>query len=239
MAKEPFIELSTGERIPILYEDRSVLALDKPSEWLLAPDDWVRTGRNLQAALVASISARDFWARVRNIKFLRFIHRLDAETTGVVLFAKSAGAVHAYSRLFESRQMQKLYLAIVRGRPKDAEWICRLKLAPDSERRGKMKVDARHGKPAETAFRVLQSKGEFSLLEAHPLTGRTHQIRVHLTESGHPIVGDRLYGEASSKSTEEIGLRAVQLAYVDPFTKRHVEIEAPADDFLRKFGFGR
>ena len=108
VAKPKHIELSEGEIvIPILYEDRSVLALDKPSGWMLAPDSWDRTGRNLQLALHSSMNAGDFWAHSRNLKYLRFVHRLDAETTGITLFAKSAGALRAYSELFENRARRK------------------------------------------------------------------------------------------------------------------------------------
>jgi len=199
MAKPNQIELQTGERIPILYEDRSVLAIDKPRGWMLAPVSWHNTGRNLQAALMSSIAARDFWARSRNLKYLRFVHRLDADTSGILLLAKSPGAVDTFGSLFESRNMEKVYLAVVRGAPKQSEWTCRRKLAPDPSARGTMKVDARHGKEAETHFRVLQSDGKTTLVEARPVTGRTHQIRVHLAESGHPVVGDGLYGPEPGK----------------------------------------
>jgi len=101
MAKPKAIELADGTSIPILYEDRSVLAIDKPAGWLLAPDFWDKTGRNLQLALQSSIQAGDFWARSRNLKFLRFVHRLDEDTTGVLLLVKSVGAVPAYSALFD------------------------------------------------------------------------------------------------------------------------------------------
>ena len=86
MAKAREIELADGTVIPILYEDRSVLVLDKPAGWLMIPTSWEKTARNLQLALESSINARDFWARSRNIKFLRFVHRLDADTSGVVVF---------------------------------------------------------------------------------------------------------------------------------------------------------
>ena len=113
MAKPNFIELPTGEKIPILYEDRSVIAIDKARGWMLVPFSWLKTGRNLQAALISSIAAGDFWARSRGLRFLRFVHRLDAETTGILLLAKSPGAVTIYGSLFESRKMEKLYLAVV------------------------------------------------------------------------------------------------------------------------------
>src|SRR5438876_93531 len=102
MAKPNFIELPTGEKIPILYEDRSVIAIDKPRGWMLVPFSWQKTGRNLQAALISSIATGDFWARSRGLRFLRFVHRLDAETTGILLLAKSQGAVETYGELFES-----------------------------------------------------------------------------------------------------------------------------------------
>jgi RluA family pseudouridine synthase len=237
MPKPNHIELPTGERIPILYEDRSVLAIDKPRGWMLVPFSWQKTSRNLHAALTSSIAAKDFWARSRSLKYLRFVHRLDADTSGILLLAKSPGAVNTFGALFESRKMEKVYLAVVRGTPAPGEWACRLKLAPDPHAVGRMKVDARHGKEAETHFRVLQSKGSTTLVEAHPVTGRTHQIRVHLAESGHPVVGDRLYGPQSAKEDKELGLRAVGLAYVDPFVRRRVEVWAPVGEFVREYGF--
>src|SRR5215831_2735876 len=106
MAKPNFIELPTGETIPILYEDRSVLAIDKPRGWMLVPFSWQKTNRNLQAALTSSIAAGDFWARSRNLRYLRFVHRLDADTSGILLLAKSPGALRTYSELFESRRME-------------------------------------------------------------------------------------------------------------------------------------
>ena len=250
MAKPNHIELSSGkwiERIPILYEDRSVIALDKPAGWMLVPFSWQRTSRNLQAAITSSIAARDFWAKSRNLKFLRHVHRLDAETTGVLLFAKSIGAVNTYSDLFESRRMEKVYLAVVHGAPAQSQWKCQMKLAPDPRQIGRVIVDARHGKESETEFRVVQTGASVSLLEARPYTGRTHQIRVHLLESGHPVVGDELYGlekrstpNAVTRGSKEfpMGLRAIELAYRDPFTRRPVQVRAPMKKFLEAFGLG-
>ncbi|HUA38076.1 MAG TPA: RluA family pseudouridine synthase [Candidatus Sulfopaludibacter sp.] len=235
MAKALFVELPGCEPIPILYEDRSVLAVDKPRGWILAPMSWRSTSRNLQAAIESSIAAHDFWARSRGLKFLRYIHRLDADTGGVLLFAKSRGVIEVYSKMFEGRQMEKAYLAVTSGKAPDVEWTCRLKLAPDPKRVGQMRVDPRHGKPAETQFRKLKTHGNYSLVEARPVTGRTHQIRVHLAETGLPIVGDELYGR--SMGNLPLGLRAVELAYCDPFTKARVEIRAPAEKFLNEFGF--
>lgn len=257
VAKPKHIELGDGKLvIPILYEDRSILAVDKPAGWMLAPDSWDKTARNLQLALQSSLNAGDFWAQSRNLKFLRFIHRLDAETTGVLLFAKSSGALQAYSELFETRQVAKEYLAVVQGIPGQTEWTCNLALAPDPTAKGLMLVitETRHfgasalrsaaqdefSKEAETHFRVRQTTQDTALIAAFPTTGRTHQIRVHLAASGHPIMGDALYGtakHAASKGRQQLALRAVKLAYRDPFQKRMIHIAAPVVEFLQTYGF--
>jgi 23S rRNA pseudouridine1911/1915/1917 synthase len=228
VAKPDHIQFPGVEPIPILYEDRSVLAIDKPAGWLLVPVSWQKTNRNLQAALLSSIAAGDFWARCRNLKFLRNIHRLDGDTSGVLLLAKSPGALETVSDLFETRKMEKVYLAVTDREPKQPQWTCRLSLAPDPRQYGRIMVD-QAGKPAETAFRCLaSSKGNF-LIEARPYTGRTHQIRVHLAKAGCPILGDDLYGRSSQTP---LALRAVGLAYQDPFTRRDVAIRAPLEKFL-------
>lgn len=238
MSKPNFIELGKEHQIPILYEDRSVMAIDKPRSWMLVPFSWQKTNRNLQAALVSSIAAGDYWARSRNLKFLRHIHRLDADTTGILLLAKSQGALDTYGGLFESRKMEKMYLAVVQGTPAQKEWTCQLKLGPNPEVIGKMLVDPRQGKDAETHFRILETRGNNSLIEARPVTGRTHQIRVHLAQSGCPVVGDDLYGTKPAKSKgSRLGLRAVFLSFKDPFDRHVVRIQAPTGGFLSEFGF--
>lgn len=250
MARPPYVELDSGKRsirIPILYEDRSVIALDKPPGWLLIPFSWQSTQRNLQAAITSSIAAGDFWARSRNLRHLRHVHRLDGDTSGILLMAKSPGAGNAYSDLFESRRMSKTYLAVVHGVPREASWTSRTPISQDKGMIGRMKLDPKDGKDAETAFKVLRTLGDRTLIEARPLTGRTHQIRIHLLEAGCPVVGDEIYGpvpgtpqaKTSVRSLHfPLALRAVRLEYVDPFQKKKVWIAAPQETFLREYGFG-
>jgi RluA family pseudouridine synthase len=230
------IELADGTLITILYEDRSVLAIDKPAGWMLVPYNWDKTGRNLQLAISSAILGRAFWARSRNLRFLRYVHRLDAETTGILLFGKSPGAVRSYGALFESRRMHKRYLAVVRGEPKQNEWVCKERLGPDPREHGRHRVDPR-GKDAETHFKVIERKNGFALIEASPVTGRTHQIRLHLEHAGLPILGDPMYGarEEKPRRNAPMGLRAVELEYEDPFLRKRVRITAPSREFIEQF----
>src|SRR5262245_50304299 len=178
MAKSQNIELPDGTRIPIVYEDRSVMAIDKPAGWMLVPYNWEKTNRNLHRALSSSILARDCWARSRDLKYLRHVHRLDADTSGVLLMAKSPGALHTFSRLFQSRKMEKRYLAVVEGVPSEKCWTCRLKIAPDTRQISRMKLDARYGKEAETHFRVLQVANQTTRDAASAYHGGTQHVRL-------------------------------------------------------------
>jgi RluA family pseudouridine synthase len=232
MARPDNIQLFKEEPIPILYEDRSILAIDKPPGWMLVPFSWQRTQRNLQAAITSSIGAGHYWARSRNIRFLKYIHRLDAETSGILLFAKSQGALDSFGDLFEQRRMEKIYLAVTDVEPERMAWTCNLPIAPDPQQHGLMRVD-KHGKEAETEFRVVASANGMHLIEARPATGRQHQIRIHMAASGCPIVADEIYGEPEDAA---MGLRAVGLAFADPFSRRHVTISAPVAEFLKYFG---
>jgi RluA family pseudouridine synthase len=242
VGKPKDIELGDGSRLPILYEDRVVLAIDKPVGWMLVPYNWQRTRWNLQAAIESSINSGAYWAVARQLNFLRNVHRLDAETSGVLLFGKSRGAVETLGDLFESRGVEKLYLAVVSGVPPQPTWNCRLKLGPDPAAIGRVRVDPQTGKEAETSFQLIGSRrdnllGQLSLVEARPVTGRTHQIRVHLAATGHPVAGDPLYGLPAAQGSQPMGLRAARLSYRCPFTRRRVDVRAPTAGFLREYGF--
>lgn len=236
MAKPKNIELPNGVEIPILYEDASTLAIDKPAGWMCAPTSWQSTGRNLQAALESSVNHRDYWARSRNINFLRFVHRLDADTSGVLLLAKSAGAMKALSELFQSRAVEKTYLAVVVGEVDEDQWICQAPIGQVKGRRGVMKIDEAEEADALTEFRALQRRAGFSLVEARPLTGRTHQIRVHLKAAGHPVLNDPIYGNDDAEK-QTLALRAIEVSYVEPFRKKRVIVRARVAKFIGGHGF--
>ena len=218
----------------ILYEDRVVLALDKPAGWILGPDDWEHTLRNLPLALQSSIRAGDYWARSRNLRFLKHVHRLDSGTTGILLCSKSQGAIEPLSRLFADRQVQKTYLAVTDGLPKHREWKCSIPLGPDPREAGRHQMDTKAGKQAETEFRVLATRKYTALVEARPHTGRTHQIRLHLLAACTPVQGDELY---ATPHPQGLALRAIGLEYRDPFTGKPVRIRAPVEGFCSAHGF--
>ena len=202
---------------------------------MLGPDDGDHVDRSLHRALVDSIEAGDWWARSRNLKFLRFVHRLDAPTTGVLLFSKSQGAMPALSRVFAERTVKKAYLAVTDGVPRLGEWVCQEPLGPDPTEHGKHRVDhGPEGKPAETGFRVLGAREGRALVLALPITGRTHQIRLHLAHAGCPVAGDILYGR---KDFHGLALRAFRLEYPDPFLHRQTLIIAPTEGFCRRYGY--
>jgi len=234
VARPKIIELPDSTQIPILYEDRSVLVIDKPSGWMVAPEDWVNTRRNLSLAIRSSLENGDWWAQSRNLRFLRFIHRLDAETSGILLAVRSPGAVAAYSRLFEGRDIAKTYLAVVEGPVPGDRWTRRDPIGPDARATGRFCVDAPDGKEAETRFEVVARGDRLTLVRANPVTGRTHQIRLHLKASGCPVLGDDLYGRPDNRG---LALRAVEIRYPDPFQRRPISIRADAEQFCRRYGF--
>jgi len=236
MARPPEIHLP-GLRIPILHEDRAIVAIDKPAGWQLAPETARRVENNLHLLLMGSIIAGDRWATRRGIRFLRHVHRLDEDTSGVLLLGRSKGALAPLSRLFADGRVHKAYLAVIPGQPRKTQWVCRTPLKPFDPKTRKV-FAGRGGKPAETRFTLLASSGDRSLIACQPITGRTHQIRAHLAHDGYPIVGDKLYGGgAPARMPFPIGLRAVAVELKHPFTGRPVHIAADWRAFAKTFGF--
>ncbi len=236
MPKPLQIDLPTGETIPILYEDRSVLAIDKPAGWLLVPNSWTRTRRNLQLQLETDIKAGEFWAKSRSLKYLRYIHRLDSETSGVLLMAKSPGALATMSKMFEERTVDKTYIAVLAGNPKRDQWTCTMKLSNELNENGRIELDHVNGREAETDFIVLARAETTALVKAVPHTGRTHQIRVHAAATNHPVIADPLYF-TGAPTDAPMALRSIAVGYDDPFDRRRVYITANPKTFLNAHGF--
>ena len=183
--------------IPVLYEDEHLLALDKPAGLLTSPDRYDPQRPNLMKLLHAGIADLKPWARERALTYLSNAHRLDFETSGVILLAKNKKALFALANLFGSEKPVKHYVALVMGSMTQKTFEVDAKLAPHPVKIGLVRVDPNQGKKSRTQFEVLETFSNWTLLRCAPLTERTHQIRVHLKHAGFPIVGDELYGGKS------------------------------------------
>lgn len=180
--------------IPILFEDSHLLALDKPAGLLTSPDRCDPPQPNLMRLLHAAIAAGKPWARERGLDYLMNAHRLDFETSGVLLLAKNKAALVALANLFGSEKPLEKYVALVHGSPRTDPFEIDARLAPHPLKIGLMRVDSKNGKKSKTQFTVLEKFSGYSLLLCEPFTLRRHQIRVHLRHAGLPIVGDPPYG---------------------------------------------
>jgi RluA family pseudouridine synthase len=182
--------------IPVLFEDEHLLALDKPAGLLASPDRLDPQRPNLMQLLHAAIADGKPWARERGLVYLMNAHRLDGETSGVLLLAKNKPALIALANLFGSEKPSRTYVALVSGIPPENQFEVDAKLAPHPLNPGLMRVDSRTGKKSKTQFEVLETfpRQSYTLLKCRLLTSRTHQIHVHLRHVSLPLVGDNLYG---------------------------------------------
>ena len=203
---------------PILYEDAEMLAVDKPAGLVVHP-----AYRHPDGTLYDAVRAPQM-ARGEGRPCL--LHRLDRDTSGVVLLAKTERARRALVRQFERRQVRKWYLALVRGQPASACGAITQPLRRDPLDRRRVKVDGA-GQTAATRYRVLAGSAERALLLAEPRTGRTHQIRAHLAWLGHPLLGDAVYGDAAAGAAPRQMLHAWALGVRHPITGQPLRVVAP------------
>ncbi|MDR2759445.1 MAG: RluA family pseudouridine synthase, partial [Spirochaetaceae bacterium] len=177
----------------LVYEDDFITVVDKAPGISVGGDRWDDTRDRLDKLLAACYTEK---AGDRKIPPPRIftVHRIDRDTSGLVVFARDGETHRRLSAAFETRQVTKQYLAVVHGRPAWTETDCDLPLVPNGDKRHRTIIDQYQGKKSQTRFRLLLIAGNYSLVEALPATGRIHQIRVHLASLGHPIVNDPLYG---------------------------------------------
>ncbi len=182
--------------IPVLFEDEHLLALDKPARLLTSPDRNAAERPSLMQLLHAGIAAAKPWARERGLTYLTNAHRLDFESSGVLLLAKNKPALVALANLFSSEKARQKYLALVRGEPLENQFEVDAKLSPHPVKPDVMRVDQQEGKKSKTKFDVLENFSRFgyALLKCEPIPGRLHQIRIHASHIGLKIVGDEIYG---------------------------------------------
>jgi len=191
----------------ILYQDDELLVLDKPSGLLSVPG----RGSDRQDCLTLRVQAA--YPEAINV------HRLDMETSGLMVMARSKSAHRQLSRLFQAREVHKHYVAVVDGRVEQRAGEIDFPLIADWPNRPRQKVDYENGKPSRTRFSVMHhdARKNTTRLDLAPETGRTHQLRVHLKTLGHAILGDRLYaGKVVQEKADRLLLHATSLSFMHP-----------------------
>lgn len=179
------IEKKLLRQVEIIFEDEYLVVVSKPSGLLSIQDRYQQYTPHLKAFLQEKFNS------------IYTVHRLDRDTSGIMVFAKDARTHKFLSKQFANREVQKIYWAFVKGKPMFEEGIIDIPIINDMKNSGMM-IPHSQGKPAETKFRLLENYGNISLLEFFPLTGRTHQIRVHSKHLGCPLLIDEIYSQESA-----------------------------------------
>lgn len=201
--------------IPILYEDDHILVVDKPDGLLSVPG----RGAHLADCLITRLQA------MRAEVLL--VHRLDRDTSGIMVFALTKEAQRNLGRMFETKQIKKRYVARVWGEVAEPRGVVDLPLIVDWPNRPLQHVNFETGKPAVTDW-VCVEKGETSRMRLMPRTGRSHQLRVHMKELGHPILGDPFYADGPAlEGWPRMMLHAEGLKFAHPITEQMMRLEAP------------
>lgn len=205
--------------LDILYLDKELIIVNKPSGLLSVP------GRGPEKQDSLSVRVQQQYPEALSV------HRLDMDTSGLILMARSKDSQRQLSQLFEQRQVVKQYMAIVHGQLDSMKGEINYPLMSDWPNRPRQKIDHEHGKPSITRYQVMQYNADnnTSLLQITPLTGRSHQIRVHLQSIGHPILGDRLYAHQEVREqSNRLMLHASFLAFTYPDSNKLIEMECEA-----------
>lgn len=216
--------LSRG--IEIIYEDRDILLADKPAGLLTVG---TQTNKFKTAEFVLTDHVRKGSRKSRNRIFI--VHRLDQWTSGVMIFAKREEA--QWRLKAQWKDTEKKYIAVVYGHLDQKEGIITSYLAEDKAHAVYSTTDAQKGKLAHTAYKVLKETKRFSLLEIHLLTGRKNQIRVHMADQGHPVVGDRKYGKIKD-GYERLALHSASISFKHPTSGEQMTVETKVPNYFNK-----
>ena len=202
-------------RVRILYEDADIIVIDKAEGLLTVPSDEVKYE-----------TAETFLGNYAGADRALHVHRLDRDTSGVLVFAKNAFVRDRLQQRFAVHDIERVYVAIVQGKLRESSGTFRSFLSEDQNLRVRSVADPTQGKEAITHYKTVASGKRYSLLEVRLETGRRNQIRVHLAEAGHPIVGDTMYGRGFDQELGRLGLHAKRLGFSHPRTGKHMSFEA-------------
>jgi len=228
--------------LTILYEDSSIIVVDKPAGMVVHPAYGNPSGTLVNALLYY---CKDL-AGINGIIRPGIVHRLDKDTSGVMVVAKDDQAYHELAKQFKNRTVEKAYMAIAYGQFSKEEGLIDSAIGRHPNQRKRMSTRTKRGRMAITRWRVIERFDVFTLLEIFPQTGRTHQIRVHLSSIGHPILGDPMYGRKGRpgaihdpmlreciRRINRQALHAHRLAFRHPQTEKRVEFESPIPHDIR------
>ncbi len=185
--------------VPIIYEDDDILVVDKPAGMVVHPGHGVSSGTLVNALLARYPELQAFEDSWRP----GIVHRLDKDTSGVMVVAKNPTALQHLKNQFATHSIKKIYWALVHGSPPTERGLIEASIGRSRTQPTQMAIAGRAERAGRTTFRVLERFEQFTLVEAQPITGRTHQIRLHFAALGHPIVGDRTYG----RRADTLGLK--------------------------------
>ncbi|WP_131911237.1 RluA family pseudouridine synthase [Celerinatantimonas diazotrophica] len=203
--------------MPVIYHDDDIVVFNKPSGLLSVP------GRQQAHRESLALRALRVWPDVR------VVHRLDMATSGLIVMALNKAAQSHLSRQFQQRQPKKTYLAEVWGHPCESQGGIELPLRCDWPNRPRQIVDHTQGKYALTHWQIIEWREQTALVKLMPVTGRSHQLRVHMQSLGHPIIGDKLYASTPAlAAASRLHLHAAQLSFYHPRSNQWLSFESPA-----------
>jgi len=222
-----------AQEIPldIIYEDSDIIVVNKPKGMVVHPANGNPDGTLVNAILsICKNSLSGIGGELRP----GIVHRLDKDTSGLIIVAKNDKAHINMSEQIKERNVKKTYIALVRGNVPEEEATINMPIGRSTKDRKKMAV-TKNGKQAITHFKVLKRYSKYTLLEIKIETGRTHQIRVHMAEIGYPVVGDAVYSNGKNEfGIEGQMLHAYKLEFMHPITNKHMELTAPLPQYFEK-----
>lgn len=215
--------------LTIVYEDADIVVVDKPAGMVVHPAHGHYSGTLVNALLARCPDLEGIGGELRP----GIVHRLDKDTSGLLVVAKNDRAYRYLQQQFKQRLVHKTYVALTEGILETARGVIEAPIGRDPKQRKRMAVLFHGGREARTEYRVLEYFPQHTLVEAEPVTGRTHQIRLHFASIGHPIAGDRMYGYRKQKlPLQRQFLHAARLAFTLPTSRQPVEFTSPLPDDL-------